>query len=766
MTAQIATMLAKTNAYFITLLYSIRLLFSNCKRIIKSLILDNKLADKALGVRVQRHKHKQSFKLHSSGVYRLGVIFALLLVVSNIVLSLVSQLLPQSASALDPAVDPDDPSNFTMNPATDISGCAGQSECFAFTIDTRLDVDGNATVTNKTFAIPTSGRITNAPNAYNWIINWGDGGADQYVSGTSSSTSAGIDYTYMDSGKYRITIRPNGTTTAGWMNAFGFYGADGSGANAAGNQYMFRSINTPFTNLMRTKGESFRFSGVFIGARNAIGIPANLFANISTNGDTDFSYMFHITFQAFAYNATGIAIPAGLFSAINTSQGTNFSNMFRNTFANYAYSSTVGTIPGDLFATIDTRNGTIFYYMFSATFSLYARMSNVTSDLSIPAGLFSAINTSNGTNFSYMFNSTFRYMGVTSTNSARVTIPSGLFDGIRTGNGISFVSMFENTFSPLSGSYGGTIPEDLFKYVDTSKGTSFTNMFNTTFESYARRTANFLVGDTTVLSRIFSTPYATKIGTNGTPSSNPTITAGDHIYPTYNATTRSITAPTDPQYAGYSWYRTDGTSCAAPTPSTNCGPQTTPVTFPITNEWTPTTSTMVGDVTFYGVAPLYINLSLDSTTVDIGNLTPNIGFGSGNNTATVTTNNSTGYTLSISTDLPSSDTHASDMKHATLSRYIAGTSNTCVWNAGSQTLTNTMSALVDNTWGFTLNSGNLAAQQLCRVPDADSPLIIKSTSVADEAGDQTVINYGAKINMSTAPGLYSSTVIYTATANP
>ena len=236
---------------------------------------------------------------------------------------------------------PDNPADvpglFHSNPASTISTCLGQSECFAFTINTRLDASGGLTgTTPNVFSIPTSN-----PSPFNWTIDWGDGGATQTVSGTGASNSAGIPHIYSAPGEYRITILPNGTAANGWFKAFGFW-TNTNGANANPNKYKFRSINTPFTTMMR---------------RNS---------SLPDSWDSSFINIF--------YGATnGLGIPTGLFDSLNTTNGTNFSYMFDSTFSNYAYNSTTGTIPAGLFDSIDTTNGTRFDYMFNATFSNYAR---------------------------------------------------------------------------------------------------------------------------------------------------------------------------------------------------------------------------------------------------------------------------------------------------------------------------------------------------------------------------------------------------------
>ena len=303
---------------------------------------------------------------------------------------------------------PDNPADvpglFHSNPASTISTCVGQSECFAFTINTRLDASGGLTgTTPNVFSIPTSN-----PSPFNWTIDWGDGGATQTVSGTGASNSAGIPHTYSAPGEYRITILPNGTAANGWFKAFGFW-TNTNGANANPNKYKFRSINTPFTTMMRRNSSlpdswDSSFARIFYGATNGLGIPTGLFDSLNTTNGTNFSYMFGSTFQYYAYNSTAGTIPTGLFDSIDTTNGTSFGYMFSGTFYNYAYNSTTGTIPAGLFDSLNTTNGTNFGSMFNSTFSNYA-LNSATG--TIPAGLFDSIDTTNGTDFDSMFDSTF-----------------------------------------------------------------------------------------------------------------------------------------------------------------------------------------------------------------------------------------------------------------------------------------------------------------------------------------------------------------------
>ena len=371
------------------------------------------------------------------------------------------------------------------------------NEYFMFTIDTRMTntafAEGDTPETNPahfsntatTFAIPTGGGVSNydAEYDYNWLIDWGDGVA-QVVSGTSNASSLGIPHTYAVPGEYQITITPSGPMTVGWMNAFGFR-SNTSGANAQANKDMFKSIDIPLQNNMRTPNSAGRFSQMFYGVRNAVSIPANLFSLINTTGNTMFESMFNSTFHSYAYNNTTATIPAGLFDSIDTSSGVRFISIFNSAFHYHAYRSTVGTIPAGLLDFLDISNNAssltnTFYHMFSS----YASNSTVGT---IPAGLLDSLDTSNVTNLNY----TFAYMFNDYANRSAVgTIPAGLFDFLDT----SRVTIFQSTFASLFYDYANyspfaTIPAGLFDSIDTSRGTNLGNMFRTTFARYNRGSA-------------------------------------------------------------------------------------------------------------------------------------------------------------------------------------------------------------------------------------------------------------------------------------
>jgi len=322
-------------------------------------------------------------------------------------------------------------------------------EEFKFTIDTRmtdtLDTDpthynGSSTV----FNIPVSGYVNNVSvNAYNWIINCGDGSADRNESGTGTNAHAGIVCNYAVPGEYQITIRSNGAATNGWMNAFGFY-VSSSGANIQTNKNKFKSIDTPLPSMSRSSGSSYRFAYMFYGTKNAVGAPANLFVLSDTSGTVDMSSTFVYTFAMMGYNSTTATIPADLFDPIDTSSATNLTSMFSLTFQQYAYNSSIATIP---------------------------------------AGLFDFINLASATNTSSVFSGTFQNCAY---KSLVATIPARLFDSFVVYNTVNMTSIFSITFQQYA--YSSTIasiPVDLFNVFDLSKASGIANMFSGTFYTFA-----------------------------------------------------------------------------------------------------------------------------------------------------------------------------------------------------------------------------------------------------------------------------------------
>ena len=510
---------------------------------------------------------------------------------------------------------------FHSNPASTIPECYGWSECFAFTIDTRLDSAGNTSSANTGFILPTNGMVGANYHSYDWLIDWGDEFSSA-PSGISSSTSVGIGYSYLIPGEYRITIRPNVANNSlapdGWLNAFGFDASNSSYSNTASNKQLLKSINSPFTDNMRkhsaATNQSYRFSHIFNGTSNMLGIPSGLFDSIDTSNGVDFANMFKNAFAASAQHSMGATIPTGLFDSLDTGNGVDFGGMFDGTFYRYAEKSSIATIPSGLFNSVDTSEGISFSHMFGSTFYQFARNSQVAA---IPSGLFNSIDTSKGQTFNDMFSYAFSEYA---RSSQTATIPSGLFNSINTDSGTGFRRMFFRTFGfYASVSTVGTVPSDLFSKVTVTNGTDFDEMFDQTFNNYARRSVSFSAHGSIVdtLTQSFTSPYGAKAGSSGTSDDFPVVIAsnGSSVVPAYNDTARTITKPLG-SYMNYAWYTKDGTSCSVASPTPDCGVQnsSTLVHFPNTTEWTPTTSTEKGNIVFYGVPTTPTITSVSTST--------------------------------------------------------------------------------------------------------------------------------------------------------
>jgi hypothetical protein len=156
----------------------------------------------------------------------------------------------------------------------------------------------------------------------------------------------------------------------------------------------------------------------------------------------------------------------------------------------------------------------------------------------------------------------------------------------------------------------------------------------------------------------------------------------------------------------------------------------------------------------YTYEDIYISVTPDNQNLQIGGnkIIPTLtgSFAFSPNTLAIKTNNPTGFTLSISTNSASNA-----LNHVSLlSTSIAATSGT--WT--------TKSTLANNTWGFTLTSSPSDNQNVwTAVPSASSPLQIKSTNGPNETilGDQTTINFGAKVDLTKPSGKYQTVVVYT-----
>ena len=131
-------------------------------------------------------------------------------------------------------------------------------------------------------------------------------------------------------------------------------------------------------------------------------------------------------------------------------------------------------------------------------------------------------------------------------------------------------------------------------------------------------------------------------------------------------------------------------------------------------------------------------------------------------TVTVSTNDTSGYTLQLA------ETGAS-------SNLVSG-SDTIPASSGSQT---TPVAMAANTWGYRVDSlggfgsGPTSSQnsaaisgsiKFAAVPVTASPNTLKTTS-GTASSDTTTVWYGVAANTSQPPGTYTNSVTYTATTN-
>lgn len=152
-----------------------------------------------------------------------------------------------------------------------------------------------------------------------------------------------------------------------------------------------------------------------------------------------------------------------------------------------------------------------------------------------------------------------------------------------------------------------------------------------------------------------------------------------------------------------------------------------------------------------------------SATVPIA-LTPTSGgvVSSGSDTVSVSTNNSTGYALTLA----DGDTNTS----------LVNGANTIAAHTGTFA---SPTALAANTWGYRVvgaggfgataysaetNNGS-STSTWAGVPSSASPQQLKSTS-STASGDTTAVWYGVKVDTTKPNGVYTDTVTYTATTNP
>jgi hypothetical protein len=181
---------------------------------------------------------------------------------------------------------------------------------------------------------------TSTYQSYNWIIDWGDG-TTQTVSGTGTSSS-GIPHTYASSGNHIIIIKPNGTATQGWLNAFGCSSTD------ATNPVKITAINAPITELMKTM-TTYGYRHVFQGCTGLTTIPENLLP-ATTLASYCYQNMFH--------SCTGLTtIPANLLHSATLAD-----NCYRDMFT---ACTGLTFIPNNLLSTTTTLPTNCYQNMFN-----------------------------------------------------------------------------------------------------------------------------------------------------------------------------------------------------------------------------------------------------------------------------------------------------------------------------------------------------------------------------------------------------------------
>ncbi|MCL2869614.1 hypothetical protein FWF48_02290 [Candidatus Saccharibacteria bacterium] len=177
---------------------------------------------------------------------------------------------------------------------------------------------------------------------------------------------------------------------------------------------------------------------------------------------------------------------------------------------------------------------------------------------------------------------------------------------------------------------------------------------------------------------------------------------------------------------------------ASPTHAADCGST-------ITGSGTPPTASC--DQTINVTIGSTITLNVTDATVT---MSPTLGgpvVTGAPQTATVSTNNASGYTLTLS------------MISGAASNSLISGSNSIP--AGSGTFT-TPATLTPSSWGYRLNS--FATDTYAAVPLYATPQKI-GESTDPVAADATVVTYGTTVSASQASGTYTNKVTYTAVAN-
>ena len=143
-------------------------------------------------------------------------------------------------------------------------------------------------------------------------------------------------------------------------------------------------------------------------------------------------------------------------------------------------------------------------------------------------------------------------------------------------------------------------------------------------------------------------------------------------------------------------------------------------------------------------------------------LTPTSGgvVSSASDTVTVSTNRTTGYTLTL--------------KNADTNTSLVSGSNNITAHSGTPAAP---TALTNGTWGYAIagapfdasysaeNSNGSSATKWAGVPSSSGTAATLKTTAATATNDTTTVWYAVKANSSQPNGVYSDTVTYTATTN-
>ena len=261
---------------------------------------------------------------------------------------------------------------------------------------------------------------------YDFVIDWGDGGADETINSGSSWT-----HTYSSGGDYTLSITESST---GGFPAIKF--------NNGGDKLKVLELANWGTNKWIT------FEDAFYGCSN-LTITATDHATAVTGFVTDFS---------FAWRDNSLTS----FPLIDTSSGTNFGNAWRG--------NSLTSFP-----LIDTSSGTIFSFAWrensltsfplidtsSGTNFLFAWFNNSLTS-------FPLIDTSSGTNFS------FAWLNNSLTSFPLIDTSSGTnFSGAWLGNSLtSFPLIDTSSGTDFESAWDGNSLTS-FPLIDTSSGTDF-----------------------------------------------------------------------------------------------------------------------------------------------------------------------------------------------------------------------------------------------------------------------------------------------------